>query len=54
MVFLKFSQKLIGKHLGQSLFFNKVAGLDLKLIENRLHNNCFPVNLAKFLRKPFL
>ena len=33
--------KLIGKHLCQSLFFNKVAA-------------CFPVNFAKFLRTPFL
>ena len=35
--------KFTGKHLYQSLFFNKVSGL--------IH---FPVNFAKFLRTPFL
>ena len=39
--------KFAGKHLCQSLFFNKVAGL-------RLWHRCFPVNFAKFLRTPFL
>ena len=33
--------KFTGKHLHQSLFFNKIAGLDLW-------------NFAKFVRKPFL
>ena len=37
--------KFTGKHLCQSLFFNKVAGL---------RHRCFPVNFAKFLRTPFL
>ena len=37
--------KLTGKHLCQSLFFNKVAGL---------RHRCFPVNFAKFLRTSFL
>ena len=36
--------KFTGKHLCQSLFFNKVAGL---------WHRCFPVNFAKFLRTPF-
>ena len=36
--------KITRKHLRQSLFFNKVAGL---------RHRCFPVNFAKFLRTPF-
>ena len=36
--------KFIGKHLCQSLFFNKVAGL---------RHMCLPVNFAQFLRTPF-
>ena len=36
--------KFTGKHLCQSLCFNKVAGL---------RHRCFPVNFAKFLRTPF-
>ena len=36
--------KFAGKHLCQSLFLNKVAGL---------RHGCFPDNFAKFLRKPF-
>ena len=43
--------KFTGKHLCQSLFFNKVAGLLLK--KGHWHR-CFPVNIAKFLRTPFL
>ena len=39
--------KFIGKHLCQSLFFNKVAG------PKRLWHRCFPVNYAKFSRTPF-
>ena len=38
--------KFTGKHLYQSLFFNKVASL-------RLWQRCFPVNFAKFLRNLF-
>ena len=37
--------KFTRKHLCQSLFFNKVAGL---------RHRRFPVNSAKFLRTPFL
>ena len=46
--------KLTGKHLFQSLFFNKVAGVRPEtLLKKRLWHRCFPVNLAKFLRTPF-
>ena len=49
--FLKFTRK----HLCWSLFFNKVrrcrSATSLKM---RLQRRYFPVNLAKFLRKPFL
>ena len=38
-----------GKHVCQSLFFNKVAGL-----KKTLWHRSFPVNIAKFLRTPFL
>ena len=42
--------KFTGKHLCQSLFFNKVAGLKPRtLLKNRLWYRCFPVNFAKFL-----
>ena len=47
--------KFTGKHLCQSLFFNKVAGLSpATLLKKRLWHRCFPVNFAKFLRTPFL
>ena len=40
-----------GKHLCQSLFFNKVAGLRrATLLKKRLWHRCFPVNSVKFLR----
>ena len=39
--------KFTGKHLCQSLFFNKVA-------KKRLWHRCFPVIFVKFLRTPFL
>ena len=45
--------KFTGKHLCQSLFFNKVAGLR-PLFKKRLWHRCFPVNFTKFLRAPFL
>ena len=41
-VFSKISRKFAGKHLCQSLFFNKVAG-----------PRGFPVNFVKFQRTPF-
>ena len=47
--------KFTGKHLWQSLFFNKVAGLrPATLLKKRLWHRCFPVKFAKFLRTPFL
>ena len=50
------SSKFTGKHLCQSLFLNKVAGLRLPatLLKKRLQHNCLPVNFAKFPRTPFL
>ena len=42
--------KFTGKHLCQSLFFNKVAGLrPATLLKRRLWHKCFPANFAKFL-----
>ena len=47
--------KFTGKHLCQSLFFNKVAGLrPATLLKKRLWHRCFLANFAKFLRAPFL
>ena len=47
--------KFTGKHLCQSLFFNKVAGLRTStLLKKRLWHRYFPVSFAKFLRRPFL
>ena len=47
--------KFTGKHLCQSLFFNKVAALASNFIKKkRLWHRCFPVNFTKFLRTPFL
>ena len=47
--------KFTGKHLCQSLVFNKVAGLrPATLLKTRLWHSCFHVNLLKFLRTPFL
>ena len=47
--------KFTGKHLCQSLFFNKVAALrPATLLKKRLWHRCFPVNFVKFLRTPFL
>ena len=40
---------------GQSLFFNKVAGLrPVTLLKKRLWHRCFIVNFAEFIRTPFL
>ena len=47
--------KFTGKHLCQSLFFNKVAGLrPATLLKKRLWHRCFPANFVKFLRTPLL
>ena len=46
--------KFTGKHLCQSLFFNKVAGLrSATLLKKRLWYRCFPVNFVKYLRPHF-
>ena len=51
---LRNSAKFTGKHLCQSLYFNKVAGFrPVTLLKKRLWHRCFPVNFAKFLRTPF-
>ena len=43
-----------GKHLCQSLFFNKVASLrPAILLQKRLWHKCSPVKFVKFLRNPF-
>ena len=47
--FQKF-RKIHRKHLCQSPFFNKVD----YLLKKRPCHKCFPVNLAKFLKTPFL
>ena len=53
--FLKIFIKFTGKHLCQSLFFNKVAGLrPATLLKKRLWHTCFPVSFAKFLGTTFL
>ena len=44
--------KFTGKHLCQSLFLNKVAGLEASNFI-RLWHRCFPMNFVKFLRTPF-
>ena len=47
--------KFTGKHLCQSIFFNKVKGLrPATLLEKRLWHRCLLVNFAKFLRTSFL
>ena len=43
------------RHLCQTLFLNKVAGLrPATLLKKRLSHRWFPVNFAKFPRTPFL
>ena len=52
---LKNFTEFTGKHLCQSPFFSKVAGLrPATLSKKRLWHRCFPVNFAKFLRNLFL
>ena len=44
-----------GKHLCQSIFFNKVTGLrSATLLIRRLWHRYFPMNFVKFLRTRFL
>ena len=51
---LKNSANFTRKHLCQSLFFNRVAGLmPATLLKKRLWHRCFPVNFSKFLKAPF-
>ena len=53
-VFKNFA-KFTGKHLCQSLFFNKIAGRrPATSLKKRLWHRCFPENFVKFLRTPFL
>ena len=50
---LKNFAKVTGKHLYQSLFFNKVSGLrPATLFKKRLGHRCFPVRFTTFLRTP--
>ena len=52
-VFRNFA-KFKGKHLCQSRFFNKVAGLrPATLLKKRLWHRYFPVTFAKFLKTSF-
>ena len=52
---LKNFAKITGKHLCQSFFFNKTAGLkSATLLKKGLWKRFFPVNFAKFWRTPFL
>ena len=52
---LKNFGKFTGRHLCQSLFLNKAASLSpATLLKKRLYFRCFPLNFAKFLRRPFL
>ena len=54
-MFLEISQKFKGKHLCQSLFFNKVAGLrPANLLKKKLWHRCFRVNFEKFWRSSIL
>ena len=47
--------KFTGKHLCQSLFFNKVTGLGAAtLLKKRLWQRRFPMNFVKFFSAPFL
>ena len=54
-VVLRNFAKSTGKHLCQSLFFNKVAGhRPATLLKKRLWHRSFPVNFVRFLRTHFL
>ena len=44
--------KFTGKHLCQSLYFDKVG--PATILKKSLWHRCVPVNFAKFLRTPFL
>ena len=52
---LKNFAKFTGKHLCQSLFFNKVAGLRLAiLLKKRLWHRCLPLNFCKVSKNTFI
>ena len=51
---LKNLAKFTGKHLCQSLLFNKIAALCATSLKKRFWHRRFPVNFARFLRTPFL
>ena len=54
-VVIENSAKFIWKHLHQSLFFSKDAGLrHATLLKRRLWQRCFPINFAKFSKTTFL
>ena len=47
--------KFTGKHLYQSLFFNKLEGIkSASSLKKRLWRSGFPVDFANILRTPFL
>ena len=52
---LKIFAKFTGKYLCQkSIFFNEVSGLRaFNFFKKRPQHRCFPVNVAKFLKKAF-
>ena len=53
--FLENIAKFTIKHLWRGFFFNKIAVLRFaNLLIKRLRHTCFPVNLARFLRRPFI
>ena len=55
MVLLGVFAKFTGKHLCQSLFFNKVGGLrPATSLKTRPWHRCFLVNFAKILRTSFI
>ena len=45
--------KFTGKHLCQSLFFNRVAGAACNFIKKRFLHRCFPVNFAKIFKNTY-
>ena len=50
---LKFFAKLTGKHLCQSLFFNKVAGLSVQLFEKGTLTKMFFCEFSKISKNTF-
>ena len=52
---LKNFEKFSGKHLCQSLFFHKIAGLRTQVFTStqKLWHKCFPVNFMKLSRTLF-